>query len=281
MLCLTKTIKYEYNEPVRLVLFSDTHVGSRFFARNHFKKFLANNMDHPNAWLLGVGDQIDAIVPADMKRFQISTIEEKFLVGDDPDSVVDAQAKDFCSMLMPYQGRLLGLVQGNHEEAIGKRYGMSIHQRICDILDCENLGHSFLMLLKMRSNKEGESVQTSRTRSVTIFGHHGFGGGGRTEGGSITKYSRFTQYYDADIYVTAHDHDHWTKKIARVGISNTGKVQHRDQVICNTGAFMKTLSDGRTPSWAETRGFPPRSLGGVVLDITPDSHAWVDIRVIE
>jgi hypothetical protein len=274
MLCLKRTISYNHDSPVRLVLFSDTHDGSRYFARNHFKRFLVQNMDHPNAYLLGVGDQIDAIVPADMKRFQISTIEEQFLTGDDPDSIVDAQAKDFCDLIDPYRERLLGLVQGNHEEALAKRYGTSIHQYICNTLGCENLGHSFMMLLAMVNSN-------ARTRSVTIFGHHGFGGGGRTEGGSITKYSRFTQYYDADIYVTAHDHDCWTKKIARIGINRTGKVQHRDQVICNTGAFMKTLSDGRVPSWAETRGFPPRSLGGVVLDITPDTNAWCDIKIIE
>jgi len=273
MLCLKRTITYDIKSPVRLVLFSDTHDGSRYFARNHFKKFLAQNMDHPNAWLLGLGDHIDAIVPADLKRFQLSTVEERFLKGEEPDAIVDAQAKDFIELMDPYRERILGLVQGNHEEALAKRYGTSTHQYICDMIGCENLGHSFLMLLAMTHATQ------KRVRSVTIFGHHGFGGGGRTEGGSITKYSRFTQYYDADIYITAHDHDCWTKKIARIGINAAGKIQHRDQMICNTGAFMKTLSSGRVPSWAETRGFPPRNLGGVVLDIKPENHGWVDIQV--
>ena len=271
---LTRTVPFQLGESVRLVLFSDTHDGSRYFSRNHFKKFLASSMDHPNAYLIGLGDQLDCLVPSDIKRFQISAIEEKFLMGSDPDSIVDVQAKDFVGLITPYQGRLLGLVQGNHEEALAKRHGTSIHQHICNQLDCENLGHSFLLLLKLQD-------QNNHVRSVTIFGHHGFGGGGRTEGGSITKYSRFVHYYEADIYATAHDHDCWTKKIARIGVNQKGKVIHRDLILCNTGSFMKTLSEGTTPSWAETRGFPPRNLGGIVLDLYPLSHGWMDMKVIE
>src|SRR5208337_949706 len=114
-------------EPVRLVFFSDTHVGSRYFARRHFTDWLKTSMDHPNAWCLGVGDNVDALVPADSKRFQISTIAEKYLTLENPDELLDAQAQDFCHLLRPYQGRILGLAHGNHEAAIGKRYGFSIH----------------------------------------------------------------------------------------------------------------------------------------------------------
>ena len=271
---LARSVQVNSDSPLRLALFSDTHVGSRYFAKAQFVKFLTESMDHPNAWLLGIGDQVDAIVPADLKRFTLSSIDEKYLRGDTPDEMLDAQASDFVKLLEPYRDRLLGLLEGNHEESIRKRYGISVHRQICTALNCENLGRSCLFLLKLVND-------TGRVRSLTIFAHHGFGGGGRTEGGSITKYSRFVHYYDADIYVTAHDHDHWTKKVARIGITNTGKMIDKNMILCNTGAFMKTLSDTDIPSWSETRGFPPRSLGGIVLDITPDSHAWLDMRIVD
>ena len=276
---LSRAIEYEYTKSVRLVLFSDTHLGSAHFARRHFTKFLEQSMDHPNAWLIGVGDQIDAIVPSDFKRFQLSTVHSKYLKAENPDELLDLQCADFVDIMEPYKDRIIGLIEGNHEETIRKKHGTNPHRRlICEPLGCENLGRSCLLLLKFQQFHNGTPA---KTRSLTIFAHHGFGGGGRTEGGSITKYSRFMTYYDADVYVTAHDHDFWVKKVARIGITHTGKMQHKDMVLANTGAFMKTLSDTDTPSWAETRGFPPRNLGGLVLEFTPDSHAWGEIKVIE
>jgi len=275
MRCLTKTIPYHPGESVRLVFFSDVHDGSRYFARNHFKRFLADSMNHPNAYCLSVGDNVDALVPADAKRFQISTVDEKFLVSEAPDEILDAQAQDFVSLLKPYEGRILGLGLGNHEQAIAKRYGFSIHRQICRDLGADDLGYSFLLLLKLTD------PANRRTRSLTVYGIHGFGGGGRTEGGSVTKYSRLVQYYSADIFLSGHDHSPFSKKVARIGINSKGKIQHRDLILANTGSFMKTLSEGSCPSWAETMGLPPRNLGGLVVDVIPDSHGWCSTKIIE
>jgi hypothetical protein len=272
---LSKTIHYENCNPVRLVLFGDTHDGSAHFSRSNFKKFLSESMDHPNAHLIGMGDQLDALIPSDTKRFQMSALDPKFLAAEHPDEILDLQAADFISLLEPYRGHLIGLVEGNHEEIIRKKHGFSIHRHICTQLNCENLGRSFLMLMKLTDPKHG------RTRSVTIYGHHGFGGGSRTEGGSITKYARLISHYDADLYITAHDHDFWLKKVARIGINGNGKMQHKNVVLANTGAFKKSLSDSDTPSWEETKGFPPRLLGGLVLDMKPEKNGWVDIKGIE
>jgi hypothetical protein len=232
-------------------------------------------MNHPNAWLVGGGDHVDAIVPADLKRFQVSTVDTKYLALENPDEFLDAQAQDFCEIMRPYQGRILGLALGNHELAISKRYGFSIHRQICRDLDCDDLGYSYILLLKLTRAEQG------RTRSVIIYGTHGWGGGGRTEGGSITKYARAVQYYSADIFVSGHDHDSWTKKIARVGINQNGNIQSRDLILANTGSFMKTLSDGVTPSWAETKGLPPRNLGGVILELNPEKQGWVSTTIVD
>ena len=64
------------------------------------------------------------------------------------------------------------------------------------------------------------------------------------------------------------------------GISQTGKMQSRDQWLCNTGGFMKLLSDGSIPSWGEKRGFRLAKLGGLVLELRPSVSEWVDIKVV-
>lgn len=277
---LFKEIEITAGKAARLVLFSDTHDGSAFFARKTFRQFLRDNMeDAPDSYLMGLGDQLDCIVPADIKRFQLSIIDPKFLVSPHPDEVLDAQAKDFVELLDPYKDRLIGLAEGNHEEQIRRRYGTNIHRRICNELGCENLGRSFLMVLRLRTGTVGP-------RSIRIYGHHGHGGGSRTAGGNLTKYAYFLSSYDADIYLAGHSHDLWVKKIARIGINENGKMQHKNMVLANTGTFAKTLSDTDVPSWEETKGFPPRLLGGLVLELTPEPsgmgrNGWIEVKVME
>lgn len=271
---LSKQIPYKLGEPIRLVMFSDTHVGSKGFAKNHFKKFLASSMDHPNAFLLGIGDQLDCIIQSDVKRFQISGIDPKYLSSDTPDEVLDMQKDEFISIMEPYKDRLLGLLLGNHCYNITKRYGTNVHRQICNTLGVENLGYSCLLLLKLSENG-------GRGRSYTIYANHGFGAGTVSEGYSITKYSRLIYAYDADCYVTAHDHQLYYKRLSRVGVNQSGNMQDKTIILCNTGAFCKSLSDSDMPAYAEVKGYPPRVLGGIVLDLYVDSHKWVDVKMVE
>ncbi len=212
MRTLAKVLPCKAGEAVRLVIFSDVHIGSRHSAKKQFAQFLADSMSHPNVWILGNGDNVDCITPSDMKRFELNTIDPLYLQMEDPNLVLDAQAEEFVSILKPYQGRILGLGCGNHETVISKRYGTSIHRTIVNALGTDDLGYSCILLLKLRDT-------SGKTRSVTIHQTHGFGGGGRTSGGSITKYSRMLSYFDADIYLSGHDHQEFSRKVARLGVA--------------------------------------------------------------
>jgi len=257
-------------------VFSDLHVGHDQFARRHFKQFIDRHKDHPYTYFIGLGDQLDCIIQSDYKRFRLSGIDSRYRDSETPDELINMQIKDLCDLLEPIRGRLLGLICGNHEDKLNEKHGINVHRLVCSALGVDNLGYSCLLLLKL-ANSEGPG----RVRSVRIYCHHGYGGGGRTQGGAITKYSRFITEYDADVYLTAHDHDMFWKKIARVGINNSGQMVDRPVILANAGAFKKTLTDGDVPSWEETRGFPPRLLGGLVLEIEIDRHGWVDFSVID
>ena len=271
---LAKQVPYKLGEAVRLVFFSDTHIGSPGFAKNHFKKFLQSSMDHPNAYLMGIGDLLDCIVPSDIKRFQISCIDPKYLASEHADEVLDMQKAEAVELLMPYRERLLGLVLGNHCYQISKRYGTNIHRQVCNELGADNLGYSCLYRLNLRENG-------GRGRSYVIHATHGFGAGTVSEGYSITKYSRLIYSYDADCYISAHDHQLWSKRLSRIGVTSTGKMEDRTILLCNTGAFCKTLSDTDSPSYSEVKGYPPRVLGGIVIDLYVDSHRWIEVRLID
>jgi predicted phosphodiesterase len=246
---------------LRIVVISDAHLGHINYSEKHIKSYLKENLNQPNTWLLTLGDMLECVVPADMKRFQVSQLVTS---SDDADAYLDYQTAELVKLLEPHREQLLGMVLGNHELAIIKRYGHNPHRRVCDALNCEDLGYSFLMRLICGTETSNHS------HSVVFYGHHGWGGNSRTAGGNLTKFSRAIESYWADVYLFGHSHDHVTRQIPRIYVDRKGKVQHRPALIANVGTFKRTLSHGMIPSWEESMGFPPRALGGVIIKIMMD-----------
>ena len=265
MRTLLTRISYDINDGhlIRIVCISDAHLGHINYSEKHLKAFLKENLSQPNTWLITLGDMLECVVPADMRRYQASQLVTS---SEDPDAYLDYQTEELVKVLQPYteSGQILGMVLGNHELAIIKRYGHNPHRRVCDALNCEDLGYSFLMRLMC------QTATSSHTHSVVIYASHGWGGNSRTAGGNLTKFSRALESYWADIYLFGHSHDYVSRQIPRIYVDRKGKVQHRPALIANVGTFKKTLSKGVIPSWEESMGFPPRSLGGIVVKIQMD-----------
>lgn len=276
----------EYTEivnPIRIVAFGDTHVGSNTFARNRFKNFLLKQSQHPNTYFVGMGDFFDALVVSDKKRFRLSNIDKKYFDCNNPDQFLDTQVEDMTELLLPYKDKILGLIRGNHEDEILKRYNTDLCWQLCKNLGGSHLdwGYSALILLNIRFARTGPSGG-SKSRAVKLFLHHGFGGGTRTEGGAISSYARFITYYSADIYLVAHSHQLWSKKIARIGINKNGDWEDRSVILANTGTWKRSLSDTVVPTWEERMGFNPRLLGGTVVELKLNRHnSFPDISVSE
>jgi hypothetical protein len=115
----------------------------------------------------------------------------------------------------------------------------------------------------------------ARSRTVNLFGHHGWGGGTRTEGGSITKYSNHALRYEADIFFYGHDHQRKQNSVEFMGICGKRFIPKQKRIFF-PGTFLKTFSKTDEPTWAETRGFNPVTVGGVNVFIKPNRE-WVDI----
>ena len=258
---------------LRIVFISDLHVGHTSFSEKHLKSFLKENMERPNTWLIGLGDHMECVVPADLKRYQLS---QAVYDSEDPDAVLDYQTSKVVELLQPYQDRIIGLAMGNHELTIVKRYGHNPHRRVCDGLGCDDLGYSFLIRLLCKPEAKNYRPHIN---SVVVYGCHGWGGNSRTAGGNVTKYSRALETYEADLYVFGHSHDQFTREIPRIMVDTAGKVKHRPAMVVNVGTFKKTMSNTAIPTWEESKGFPPRTLGGIVVKIHPSKHARAILKV--
>jgi hypothetical protein len=256
MKVVTYRIPYEYGDEITLKPLFDIHKGPRAHDRKAFRAFLEDSDD--KTYFLGGGDAMDAIIVTD-KRYQKSSD------GTVSDEIIDEQEDQLYEDLKDYKDRIIGLGVGNHEEVIIKKCNTNPIKRLCKRLSTPEhkvhyLAKSGLVKLLFRETK-------GRGRKVVIRYHHGWGGGTRTEGGSLTKYSKDVKHYECDIGLYGHDH----KKMA--GDKLVNKPIH----IGLCGTFLKTFLVGDDITYSDSGGFPPVAVGGVKFTIKP-AREWVKIK---
>ena len=261
MITEEKRITYKYGDTFTLKPIADVHLGAVACDEKAFKDYLADSDD--KTLFLGIGDLYNAIVVTDPRYQKSSDIGTR-------DDIIDYQVDKGVKLLEPYTDRILGLGRGNHEENIITRHGSDMIKRTCRRLGVKNLGYSGFFTLRFRM-KEGAG------RTVVIFYHHGFGGGSRTQGADLTKYSKHAAHIDADLFLYGHVHRRQDDKIERLGMRGKKLIaKSKTVVIC--GTFLKTYLSGSDATYSERAGYPPTSIGGVNIDLTPDTNGWVKIE---
>jgi hypothetical protein len=260
--CFAKRIEYKLGEDIHLKPVFDVHYGHKLCDVTAFKKYLETTDE--NTWFIGGGDLLDSIVVTD-KRYRKnidSFVDEELL---------DKQIDGMYEMLKPYKEKFLGLMIGNHEDTILKKSNTNIIKRLANLLDIPYLGYSCFYKLILHENN-------SRVRTVLLRTHHGYGGGSRTQGADLTKFSKDMQFYDADVFLYGHVHRLQFDEVPRLSIVGNNLVSKpKTLVIC--GTFKKSFSDDSSTTWEETKGFPPTRIGGAIINIKPDSNAWARVSV--
>lgn len=256
-------VKVKHNGCFRIVAFGDVHWGSRQCAEERFEReVLRRYADDPDAYFIGMGDLLDGIVASDQKRFRQSVHKDSFASRED---ILDASVEEFSSLWEKYKipkHRLIGLLSGNHHDAISKRHGTDLTERLCFRLKTRNLGYSAFVRINTH-------IGSTHKQPVVLFAHHGFGGATRTDGGSITKYVRHAMRYPgAAAYLYGHDHQTWSKRIPVVQPHWPSlSVYDTTFVVAGTGSFLRTVSNGATPSYAEVAGYNPALMGAICLTV--------------
>ena len=159
---------------------------------------------------------------------------------------------------------------GNHEDTIVQKCATNPIKRLCNKMSVPYLGYSWF--LKLLFSEKG-----ARGRTVIIHGHHGFGGGSRTQGADLTKYSKDISFYDASIFLRGHVHRLQFDEIPQLGIIGENLV-NKPRILIICGSFKKSLNTNGDTTWEEKQGFPPVKIGGSTILIKPNS-TWVDIKV--
>lgn len=255
-------IVYEFGETIVLRPLYDIHLGNKHCDKAAFIKDLKNADER--TFFFGGGDMLDSIITSDVKRYRKSSD------ASEVDEIIDAGVDEMSEILLPYRDRIIGLASGNHEDNIVKRCGTNPVKRICKNLDAKFLGYSGLIKLSL-------SEHDGRGRTVVVRYHHGWGGGSRTQGADLTKFSRDVAYWDADIFCYGHVHRLQQDSIPRLGLSGTTLIS-KPKILAICGTYLKTYSKDENPTYSEISGYPPVEIGGLNINIKPNSR-WVKATV--
>jgi hypothetical protein len=255
-------IEYRWGETIKVKPLFDIHYGNRYCDKQSFRRFLEESDEH--TYFFGGGDSMDSIVVPD-KRYQKSVDD---IEGD---AIVDGQISGLYDLLEPFKNQIIGMGRGNHESVIVKRCGTDPMKRVCEKLGCAYLGYSGVIVLKLSDNG-------GRGRTIKIRWHHGWGGGSRTQGADLTKFSNDVKHWDADIYLYGHTHRKQADRIPRLGVAGS-KLISRPKIVGICGTFLKTYTNTTDSTYSEEKGYPPVEIGGLTINIKPDStwvQMWVD-----
>lgn len=262
MIVYTHRIYYDYNKPVYLKPIFDVHFGATACDERAFKSFLEDSDE--NTYFIGGGDLIEGIVPTDIRYRKSSD-------STYGDPIIDEQVARIVELLSPYKKKIIGIGTGNHEDNATKKYGSNPAKRIADGLGAAYLGYYGLIRLQLADKRYKDKF--SRGRTIIIRYHHGWGGGSRTQGASITKYSKDMAYWDADLFLYGHDHRKQTDTVPRLGLVGN-KLISKPKVLCICGTYLKTYGNSNDPTYSGKAGYPPVEIGGVVAQIKVDKNHY-------
>jgi hypothetical protein len=260
----TQNVSYTYGEIFRIKPIADVHLGNTACDVRAFKSYLADS--DGSTLFLGIGDLLDCVITNDIKRYR------KSVDASESDSIVDEQIDKACDILDKYKNQIIGLGSGNHEDVIVKRCGTNPTARICKRLNVPFLGFSGLVRLMFREAR----YKGGRGRMVVLRYHHGWGGGSRTQGADLTKFSKDLAYWDADVFFYGHVHRKQTDTVPRLGLSGEQLIS-KPKILCICGTFLKTYTKGFDPTYSEVKGYPPVELGSVEVRIKPH-RKWVKME---
>jgi hypothetical protein len=253
---LVYPIKYQSRKDViKIKPLMDLHKGANTCDLRAFKEFIKDRDEL--TYFFTLGDLWDAIY-FDDKRFRLSGNDLKGTEDDDP---IDEEVKEMAEILKPIQDRIICVGTGNHEDVVSKRCHTNLSKRLAALIDRPYLGYSFWFRLLL--------IRDRMSHAVDFFCAHGFGGGTKTEGGSITKYSRFADRFLCDVFCVGHDHLKQYVRYPMLGIAGAKDVHlyGRPKLVCLGGSWKKAYSDSAAVTWEETKGFPPTEIGGVTIEI--------------
>jgi hypothetical protein len=196
------------------------------------------------------------------KRADVSQCRPEHQQGRYLDALVETAQKFYA----PYAKNFLFMSPGNHETSITKRHETDLTERLAEGLGRSEIGYpvvgAYSGYIRFRSIRP--NTKSSRG-SLTLFYHHGYGGGGPVTRGVIQTNRMAVYLPDANLVVSGHTHDSWVVPVGRSRITPMGKTYIDRQVHVKIPGYKDEYTGG--DGWHHHRGGPPKVQGAFWLRI--------------
>jgi len=253
----------------------DVHDGAAACDLKELKKTIKAVQDTPNTFWIGMGDFNDWISTND-PRFTPDAVSEDEKTHWRKQWLQNTNRKT-AQRYEPIADKCLGLLDGNHELNIIKRYFFSptedLAQRIGQVrkdnADDLYLGYEGFIKIHIIQNFRKNKAPKQRY-SLTIYCNHGFGGG-KMPGSHANNLLNLATQIDADVYIMGHNHNMQSFMKPRLGITERGRYIKKPMAFLNSGTFLKSKMLGHD-TYEVLKGYPPTTVGCPHINIKPDSE---------
>jgi len=268
---IEKTIEYARPDKFYLYPLGDMHKGVIHCDEDLLEGKTTEIKRERNALWLGMGDYRDCVTPSDFKRWD-GRILAPWMKGHEG-NIGPTQCDSIEEQLKPIWGKCIGLIEGNHEEAI-RRYNH--YDLMEELLKKANEKHQVpyagvQCLIRLNFKRKG----SSESHDYIIHARHGEGSA-RTSGARALAVLRLTQtFINAHIVLMGHLHGQESPDIPQRLILRNGKAKSFETLATMTGAWLKAYMQGVPPCYLERWGSPPSTLGCPRIVIIPDQDQMI------
>lgn len=272
---LSRDIKF--GKQLQIVESGDWHLLARACDEKKIKRMLKFVLDSQDTYLSINGDMFDMIGKRDLKRFNVSCIDERFL--KEIDRLPDFCVEYGCDLLrnLADAGKILSIGMGNHELHFYQNSGTNVIKELSRRLNVPYGGYSSMTRLTI-SKLKGDKTK----RNVVIYRHHGLGSS-RTDGGSLNGITKMMESWEADVYVMGHDHraPNCVKDFIRVPQTGKMRLIKERKLFVRTSSYLRTVTVGEDPTYSEVRYPSVVPIGSPLIcyDIAGTTHEkkfWVN-----
>ncbi len=244
----------------------DIHCASKGCDIGKLKKCVTRIGDTDNSVWINGGDNGESIPKSD-RRFDQDNLRPEYAANIN--RLGQMEADELVDIFNPIRDKLIGCLEGNHEDAYRKRFNMDMTWELCKRLNVPHLSSMALIRLTVTWGKDGH------TSNIDILAMHGYGGG-RKWGGKLQKISDIASGIKADIYMMGHLHSQAAIKEVELSLPIKGelKLLEKERLGILVPSFYRTYAEG-VDSYASKMCYSPSVLGMSKTEISLETEKGV------
>lgn len=253
------------------LLISDEHWDNPHCRRDLLKADHREALER-DAPIISVGDTFCAMQGKWDKRSSKDDIRPENQCGNYLDSLVSTAADWYA----PYASHKAVIGRGNHEQSILKHHETDLTERLVERLRAGGGitragGYGGWVRFMFQRHNE--------CKSVRLYYHHGFGGGGPVTKGTIDFNRYAEQLADADMIATGHIHRQQSVEVVRQRLNDLNRIETSPVTYIRTATYKDEFGDGHS-GYHNEGGRGPRPLGGYWLRFYQKDHKirWQTIK---